>query len=257
MDSRFNIVNGRCVIPDGVRSIPAASFYDCRSLASVQFPNTLEIIDNQAFERCCNLKSISIPASVTFIDSSAFSHCPHLEHIEVDPGNRMYRSESNTILTADGSKLVLGCKSSVIPDEVSTIGDRAFFGCSGLGHIDIPLSVKVIEDLAFYKCGGLRRIVIPDSVKEMGAYLFYNCARLKKIILRCPYSQEWDYTFGGIDRVSDLYLSHGPKENAELAVSLKKSSVSPENITLHVPEGTEKDYKSHTYFKKFKYITTE
>lgn len=244
-------------IPAGIKTIPSSAFFGCTSLESVDLPDTLEVIDSQAFEWCCNLKSIRIPASVSSIHSSAFNNCPRLEHIEVDPGNHVYRSVSDTILTADGKTLVLGCNSSVVPDGVLTIGNRSFLGCSGLKHINIPRSVKVIEGFAFYECIGLRRIVIPDSVEYMGEYLFYKCSRLKELVLRCRYSQKEDYPFGGVDSLTDLYLSHGPEENANLAYSLKKGRASTKDITLHVPEGTEKDYKKHTYFKKFKYITTE
>ena len=164
-------------------------------------------------------------------------------------------------MTKDGKRLVLGCKTSVIPFGVSVIGERAFLGCTRLKHIDIPQSVQEIEKLAFYGCTSLKRVLIPDSVKKLDALLFYECYHLKEIILRCPYNcyydQVWDYTFGGIDNLRNLYLSHGPEESPGLAISLKKSRVPLRKITLHVPDGTEKAYKAHPYYKKFKYITTE
>lgn len=53
-----------------------------------------------------------------------------------------------------------------IPDSVKSIGDCAFFGCSGLKSVTIPDSVTSIGEDAFYGCTSLTSITIPDSVTE-------------------------------------------------------------------------------------------
>ena len=44
-----------------------------------------------------------------------------------------------------------------IPDSVTSIGNSAFLGCSGLTSITIPDSVTSIGDRAFYGCSGLTK----------------------------------------------------------------------------------------------------
>ncbi|MBE6356270.1 MAG: hypothetical protein E7058_04055, partial [Lentisphaerae bacterium] len=74
--------------------------------------------------------------------------------------------------SADG-KTVTGVKdknitSIVIPDGVTTIGNRAFDDCRSLTSVTIPDSVTTIGDSAFSGCTSLTSVTIPDSVTTIG-----------------------------------------------------------------------------------------
>ncbi len=60
--------------------------------------------------------------------------------------------------------------------SVTSIGNSAFEGCSGLTAINIPNSVTSIGDKAFWNCTGLTAINIPNSVTTIGYGAFYGTA---------------------------------------------------------------------------------
>ena len=73
-------------LPEGLRSIGAATFMDC-GLTTIQFPESLEGIGKEAFQNCTNLTDVTIPASVKSIGSGAFSYCSNIHAINVDESN--------------------------------------------------------------------------------------------------------------------------------------------------------------------------
>lgn len=147
-------------IPDSVTSIGSTAFYNCSGLTSVTIGNSVTSIDSFAFEGCSSLTSVTIPASVTSIGSNPFAYCDLLESITVDPGNTVYSSPNgcNAIIKTADHLLVLGCKNTVIPNDVTTIYGHAFYGCIGLTSIEIPASVSNIYTSAFNRCSNLEEI---------------------------------------------------------------------------------------------------
>jgi hypothetical protein len=69
----------------------------------------------------------------------------------------------------------------VIGNSVTSIGDTAFAGCSGLTSVAIPDSVTTIGFTAFLGCTGLKNVAIPDSVTAIGAAAFKVCTSLTAI----------------------------------------------------------------------------
>jgi len=61
----------------------------------------------------------------------------------------------------------------MIGNGVTSIGDSAFYNCSGLaGELVIPDGVTSIGDNAFYGCTSLTYVTIPNSVTSIGIQTF-------------------------------------------------------------------------------------
>ena len=171
---------GSITIPNGVTSIDSEVFSNCSSLVSITIPASVTNIDSEAFRNCSSLENIVIPASVTSIGECAFEECSSLESIVVDPLNTIYdsRNNSNAIIKTATNELIFGCKNTIIPTGVTSIGEKAFYNCNSLESITIPASVTSIGKRAFCGCELLESITIPDSVISIGESAFDNCNSL-------------------------------------------------------------------------------
>ena len=68
------------------------------------------------------------------------------------------RENCNAIIETATNTLIAGCKNTIIPNSVTSIGDYAFYGCSSLTSITIPNSVTSIGERAFHSCSKLKTL---------------------------------------------------------------------------------------------------
>jgi hypothetical protein len=68
-------------------------------------------------------------------------------------------------------------------DDVTTIGDYAFFSCTSLTSVTIPNSLTSIGSSAFYRCSGLTSVTIPSGVTSIGGGAFQVCSSLTSITI--------------------------------------------------------------------------
>ena len=157
---------------------------------------------------CSNLTDITIPDKVTSIGIGVFAGCSSLTSITVASGNPVYHGIDNCLIETASKTLVSGCKNSVIPTDgsVTSIGDEAFSGCSGLTSITIPDSVTSIGDYAFRNCSSLTSIEIPDGGTSIGYMAFYHCRSLTSIAIPDSVTSIGKWAFAGCDNLAYVTL---------------------------------------------------
>ena len=175
-------------ISASVTSIGECAFQKCTSLENIEIPASVTSIDKFAFTYCTSLESIEIPASVTSIGSDIISYCASLESISVAAGNTVYdsRNNCNALIETANNTLMQGCKNSVIPDGVTSIGVAAFYDCKGLTSIEIPSSVTTIGHGAFSGCDNVTSVSIGNGVTTIGDGAFSGCTSLSSVTIYAP-----------------------------------------------------------------------
>ena len=246
-----------------VTSIGNYAFEYCEGLTSITIPNSVASIGYSAFYGCSGLTSITIPNSVTSIGNYAFYGCSGLESIVVEKGNTKYdsRNNCNAIIETKSNTLITGCKNTVIPNSVTSIGHYAFSGCSGLTSITIPNSVTSIGDYAFFECNAIERVelncpsignwftnktsikevVIGNSVTSIGESAFEGCSGLTSITIPNSIKSIGSGAFYNCENLTDVYClaTDVPATNSNAF-----SGSYPENMTLHVLAEAINNYKT-------------
>lgn len=71
---KYEVIDGRGIIPDSVTEIGNDAFKGCTNLRSIVIPDSVTVIGYGAFIGCTSLQSIEIPNSVKEIsDNSSFA----------------------------------------------------------------------------------------------------------------------------------------------------------------------------------------
>ena len=198
-------------IPNSVTSIGDWAFHGCSGLTSITIPNSVTSIGDLAFHGCSGLTSITLGNSVTSIGGWAFNGCTGLTSINVASGNNYYSSNNGVLFNKKKTALIRypegkSQTSYTIPNSVTSIGNYAFCGCSGLTSITIPNSVTSIGNYAFWGCSGLTSITIPDSVTSIGSWAFENCTGLTSITIPNSVTSIGSYAFYGCTGLTSITI---------------------------------------------------
>ena len=236
-------------IPNSVTTIGNNAFYDCTGLTSITIPDSVTSIGEEAFYGCTGLKGVYISDIVAWCDIKF----DYFDYCSSNPLCYAHNLYLNGELVTD----------LVIPDSVTSIGDKAFKGCTCLEGVYITdiaawcniefdyswssnplcyahnlyLNGELVTDLvipdivttigwnAFYDCTGLTSITIPDSVTSIGDKAFYGCTCLEGVYIT-DIAAWCNIKFNGYSS-NPLYYAHNLYLNGELVTDL----VIPDGVT--------------------------
>jgi hypothetical protein len=173
-------ISGALTIPSSVTSIGDCAFWQCRGITSLDLGQVTSIGD-EAFRECTGISgTLSIPDSVTSIGYYAFSGCKFTDFtlesenanfsLATNLGSNVKAVINNSNGVFDNSSLIAGSLAIgelTIPSTLTSIGNYAFEGCTGIsGTLTIPSSVTSIGNEVFFDCSGISALVFDGFDSE-------------------------------------------------------------------------------------------
>ena len=198
-------LKGEYSIRKGVKVIGDDAFWWCKSLTSINIPNSVTNIGDSVFAWCSSLFNINIPSSVVNMNGNPF--CDWNGDLHNDSKAFIY--EQQVLFNKDKTTLIAYRSKDtnyIIPNSVTNIGDHAFYNCESLTNINIPNSVTNIGDGAFWYCESLTSINIPNGVTNIGSFAFDGCNSLTNINIPNNVTNIEDGAFLGCESLTNINI---------------------------------------------------
>ncbi|MBQ2263830.1 MAG: leucine-rich repeat domain-containing protein [Oscillospiraceae bacterium] len=214
-DSCFsqNAVLTEITLPDGLKSIGDMAFYGCESLAGITLPEGLDTIGSNAFTGCSSITEFHIPASVTEIGAYAFDTTENLTAFSAATDNAVYTVQDGVLFDKEMSTLIKYPEARqetayTVPDSCTSVMDWAFIGTQNLEQIDLNNVTAIGED-AFYYCIKLKSVTIPEGVIDLIGGVFCYCVELESVVLPSTLKTIGENCFYSCTALKDITLPEG------------------------------------------------
>lgn len=210
------------------------TFSGASALTDITLPEGIAITEGSTFSECTSLESIELPASITTIPRSMFAGCSALERVTAKGtitaiGNGAFGSVTdwNDQETADTAL-------TEIPDlsQVTSIGDRAFYGCSALETVDLH-SVTTMGYGAFQGCDALSGEIDLSNLEVIPGHAFCYDPNITSIIT-CPTLRsigDWAFIWADISTISLPETLNSIGTYAFYKASLSGTVALPDSLT--------------------------
>ena len=181
------------------------------------------------------LTSVTIPDSLTSIGSNSFGFDLMNVYYTGDIAGWCRISGLPNLFILGTPTLYIGGNKVegdlIIPRGVTSIGDGAFYYCTGLTSVTIPDSVTSIGYGAFAYCTELTSITIPDSVTSIGSGAFAACTGLTNITIPNRVTSINDLVFSGCSSLTSITIP-----NSVTSIGIQAFAFCSELMNITIPD---------------------
>lgn len=195
--------------------------FESTALETVVIPNNISVIGTGAFSDCRNLKSVTLN-SRTALETHVFSNCPSLASAKLNSATTLPAStfegdaaleiiEGGECITTIGEKALSGCsalKSYDFSETLKAIETQAFAG-TALTNVNLSIcdNLTTIGDYAFAGCTEITDATLGSSVRQLGKGCFMGCENLATITLPASFDTIGDYAMARCLALSTIEAS--------------------------------------------------
>lgn len=181
------------------------TFSGASALTDITLPEGIAITEGSTFSECTSLESIELPASITTIPSSMFAGCSALERVTAKGTITAIGNGAFGSVTDWKDQEIADTVLTEIPDlsQVTSIGDRAFYGCSALETVDLH-SVTTMGYGAFQGCDALSGKIDLSNLEVIPGHAFCYDPNITSVIT-CPTLRsigDWAFIWADISTIS-------------------------------------------------------
>lgn len=144
-----------------IRGIGTRAFSGRETISEIRIPEGVISIGKEAFADCGNLKSVVLPGSIAAIGIHAFPHNPGIR-IQVSADNPVFGTEGSCLINKQEKSVIFGTDIQDLPTDgsVTKIGAYAFIRCSMPESIVLPDCISSVGEKAFADCENLASVSV-------------------------------------------------------------------------------------------------
>ncbi|MDE6697660.1 MAG: leucine-rich repeat domain-containing protein, partial [Muribaculaceae bacterium] len=210
-------------LPSSIKELETLAFFDSY-MKSVNLPEGLEKIGDEAFLMSDRLLELTVPESCKYIGERAFGSCPSLQKLNLPSS-----LEKIPAKMLQGSWAI---EKFDFPSSLKEIGEEAFSYCQALTEVILPEGLEYIGINAFRDCYSIENAYFPSTLKSIQAGAAAGWENAKRI--SCAAS------IPPIALCDNVYPELTPFGYYD---AIKGQYATPRETPLYVPKGSAESYR--------------